>query len=142
MSDTLFAFIKGSASNANDTDPETSSVFYNPPMETVQNVTVYCRETVPLDSGDTRTISLPDAASGNWTGIMARVIGHAKITTVGTNWDGSTAVTGITAGYGTERHAGYISMVTTKVTSFTLAGLADDTTVEYLAMKFVTDDTL
>lgn len=142
MTSTLFTLFKGSASNADDTDPENSSAFYNPPMETIQNVLYYRRETVSLDNGDTRTIAFQDYATSQWVGILARVIGHAKITTVGVNWDGSTAITGETAGYGVDRHPGYISMSTTKVTSFTLEGLADGTTVEYLACILADDSVL
>lgn len=142
MADTLFAYFKGAVSNANDTDPETSSAFYNPPMEAKHNVLYYRRETVPLDDGDTRSVTIPSYTSALWIGFMARVVGEAKLTTVGVNWDGATAITGVTAGYGVERHPGFISMATTKVTTFTLEGLADDTTVEYLVMVLTTDDQL
>ncbi len=143
MANTLYAYLKGAISNANDTDPETSTSFYNPPMEAYHNVLYYRRETVSLNSGDARTISFPDtAAATGWVGIIARVIGEAKITTVGVNWDGLTAVTGVSAGYGVEQHPGMISMTTDKVTTFTLAGLADDTTVEYVAMILAEDDQL
>ncbi len=142
MTSTLFAYFKGSVSNGDDTDPETSSSFYNPPIEAKHNVLYYRRETVGLDDGDTRTVSIPDSATGSWVGFMARVIGEAKLTTVGVNWDGSTAVTGVTSGYGVARYPGYISMTTTNTTTFTLEGLADDTTVEYLAMILAEDDQL
>lgn len=142
MSNTLFTFIKGSASNADDTDPETSSVFYNPPMTSVQNVVQYRRETIPLNTGDTHTISLPDSGVDIWSSVMARVIGHAKVTTTGYNWDGVASITGVTAGYGTDRHPGYISMSTANVNTFTLTGLADNTTVEYLAMILTTDESI
>lgn len=143
MADTLFAYARGSVSNANDTDPETSSVFYNPPMESKQNVLYYRRETIELDDGDTRSLTFPDsAASSGWVGVMARVVGDAKLTTVGVNWNGSSAITGVTVGYGVERYPGMISMVTNNVTSWTFEGLADDTTVEYVAMILAEDDQL
>lgn len=139
MSDTLFAFFKGGVSNADDTDPEQSSSFYNPPIQAVQNVIKYRRETLYLDALETKVISLPDYAASQWVGIMARVIGRAKLVTVGVDWDGTTPIEGQTAGYGTDRHPGYISMVTTNVTSFTFHGVDDGTEVEYLAMILATD---
>ncbi len=142
MSNTLFAFFKGTASNADDTDPETSSSFYNPPMTATHNVIKYRRETITLDDGDTRAIAIPDYAVSQWVGFMARVIGEAKLTTVGLDWDGLTAITGVTAGYGTDRSPGYISMVTSNVTTFTLEGIADGTTIEYLMMILAEDDQL
>ncbi len=143
MADTLYAYLKGAISNANDTDPESSAVFYNPPMEAYHNVLYYRRETVLLDDGDTRAITFPNtAAATGWIGIIARVIGEAKITTVGVNWDGTTAVTGVTVGYGVDRHPGMISAITNSVTGITLEGLADSTTVEYVAMILAEDDAL
>ncbi len=143
MTDTLFAYLKGAISNRNDTDPESSSVFYNPPMEAHHNVVTFRRETLTFDIGDTRAITFPDsAAASGWTGVMARVIGEAKLTTIGLNWDGSTPVTGVTVGYGTDRHPGMISAITKNVTSFTLEGLADSTSVEYVAMILAQDDQL
>ncbi len=141
MADTLFTYLKGAVSNADDTDPETSSAFYNPPMASVQNLIHYRRETLALDLGETRTITFPDSVSG-WTGILARVIGDVKLTTVGKDWDGSTSVTGVTAGYGVKQYPGMLSAVTTNVTSFTLEGLADSTTVQYVTMILASDDQL
>lgn len=143
MADTLFAYLKGAISNANDTDPENSSSFYGPPLEAHHNVLYYRRETLELDDGDTRAVTFPDtSASSGWVGIMARVIGDAKLTTVGVNWNGSSALTGVTVGYGTDRHPGMISFVTKNVTSYTFEGLADDTAVEYVAMILAEDDQL
>ncbi len=143
MSDTLFAYLKGAVSNADDTDPENSAVFYNPPMEAHHNVLYYRRETLELDDGDTRAITFPDsAASSGWVCVMARVVGDAKLTTVGVNFNGSSALTGVTPGYGTDRHPGMITMVTQNVTSYTLEALADDTMIEYVAMILAEDDQL
>lgn len=143
MPDTLFFYAKGAVSNADDTDPESSAVFYNPPMESTHNVLYYRRETIELDDGDTRALTFPDsAAASGWVGVMARVIGDAKLTTVGVNFNGSSALTGVTVGYGTDRHPGMISMTTQNVTSYTFEGLADDTTVEYVAMILAEDDQL
>lgn len=151
MSDTLFAYFKGTASNSDDTNVEQSSAFYYPPIGATQNVIRYNRRTLALDNGDTATITFAGQASSDWVGIMLRVTGIApatgvdeqagvvKLTTVGVNWDGITAITGVTGGYGTQRYPGIVSMVTTKVTSFTLTGLADGTVVEYLAMILASD---
>jgi hypothetical protein len=141
MADTLFAYLKGAISNANDTDPENSSSFYGPPLEAYHNVLYYRRETLELDDGDTRSLTFPDSASG-WVGVMARVIGDAKLTTVGVNWNGSSAITGVTVGYGTDRHPGMLSLITKNVSTYTFEGLADNTAVEYVAMILAEDDQL
>lgn len=140
MSDTLFAFLKGAVSNANDTDPESSSVFYDPPMQAQHNVTFYQRKTISLSLGSTFTIAAPGVSAG-WCCIIARVIGSAKLTTVGTDWDGTPA-TGVTAGYGIKQHPGMICITTYAMSSFTLAGLADNTEVEYVSMILASDDQL
>lgn len=143
MSSTLFAYLKGAISENDDTDPETSSFVYNQPMEAYHNVTAFRRETLELDDGDTRTMSFPvSSAASGWVGVMARVIGEAKLTTVGVNYDGTTAITGVTVGYGVDRYPGALSFVTTNVTSYTFEGLADGTKVEYVAMILSADDDL
>lgn len=145
---TLFTYIKGVVSNGDDTVPEASSSFVYPPLASVQNVSQYRRETLTLDATDTRTVTLANYASTDWVVFMARVIGtdgavgEVKLTTVGVDWDGVTAIEGVTGGYGTDRHPGFISLVSTKVTSFTLTGIADGTQVEYLIGKLLADDQL
>lgn len=142
MSDTLFTFFRNQVSNSDDTNPQSSSSFYLPSMESVQNVSEKSQETLFLDLGDTRIVTLPNYATSDWVAIVARVVGHAKLTTVGVDWDGVTAITGETIGYGAGRHAGYISLVTKNVTSFTFEGLADSTLVQYLAMRLIPDSSL
>lgn len=140
---TLFAYLQGAISRGNDTDPEDSAAYGDQPMEARHNVTQYRRETLTLDEGDTHTLNFPASpASGDWIGVMARVIGEAKLTTVGLNFDATTAITGVTPGYGTDRHPGMISAITTGVTGCTFEGLADSTTVEYVAMILSADDDL
>lgn len=147
MANTLFAYLKGAVSNGDDTDPENSASFSNPPMECKHNVTFYRHETLSLDTAETRSVTFPDAVTG-WVGIIARVTGtdrlpgHAKITTSGVNWNGSSSITGITAGYGTDRHPGMICMTTFNVSTFTFTGLADGTVIEYLIMLLAEDDQL
>lgn len=145
---TLFAYLKGVVSNADDTDPQTSASFVYPPMSAVHNLPEYRRETLLLGLGDTRTVTLANYAATDWVVFMARVIGtdgaagEVKLTTVGVDWDGVTAIEGITVGYGTDRHPGFISLVSTKITSFTLEGLAAGTQVEYLIGKLLPDSSL
>jgi hypothetical protein len=143
---TLFAYIKGVISDANNTVPEASTAFIYPPFSAVHNVPIFRRETLSLDDGDTRSVTIPAYSSSQWVGFMARVVGtdgapgEAKLTTVGLDWDGSTAIEGVTGGYGTNRHPGFISMVTKNVTTFTLEGIADGTEIEYLVMILAEDD--
>lgn len=129
---TLFTRLQGAISNGNDTNPETSNTFYNPPTDAYHNVVYYRRETVALDASDTRTIAFQDYVNTQIVLIVARVIGHAKISTTG--------IVGITAGYGTVDHPGIIAMTTFSIDAFTLTGLADGTTVEYLACIVVPDN--
>ena len=139
MAYTLFARLMGSSANDNDTTPETSGVFYNPPMTAYHNVTLYRQGMVALDDGDTESIAVP-AISGKNVLFMARVLGEAKLTSVGTDWDGTTPITAVTAGYGNQSSPGIISLVSKNLTSLTLEGLADGTTVEYIACIVVADN--
>lgn len=141
-SDTLFLYAKGTASNADDTAPENSSIFTYPPMGSTQNVIKYQQRTLALDIGDTFGVTWPGQASSDWVCIIARVIGTARLTTVGVNWSGSGSVTCVQGGYGTARYPGIITYTGTKATSFTFAGLADGTEVEYLAAVLALDSAL
>lgn len=143
MANTLFAYLKGAVSNGDDTDPENSAVFYNPPIEAHHNVLYYRRESLILADGETQSVTFQtSAAASGWVGIMARVVGEAKLTTVGVNWNGSSAVTGVTLGYGVDRHPGMISLVTKNVSTFRFESLADDTEIRYVAMILAEDDAL
>jgi hypothetical protein len=148
MPSTMFSYIKGVVSNGNDLGPEQSSDFLYPPMSAYHNVTVYRRETITLDAAGARSVTLPAYVATSCVGFWARITGtdgvpgEARLTTVGTDWDGVTAITGETAGYGTDKHPGYISAITENVTTFTLTGLADGTQVEYLIGIIVQDDQL
>lgn len=141
MSNTLFMYMKGTVSNADDTDPETSSSFNYPPMSSYQNVVRYQRRTATLDEGEELNIDLPDFQGTMWIGVTARVVGYAKLETRGTDWAAS-AITGETYGYGTQRYPGYIALTTTNTTSFKYISLADGTTVESMITTLVTDDQL
>lgn len=142
MSDTLFTFFMHKVSDADDTTPPQSVAYHLPPFESVMNVSEKTPETLFLDNGDTRTVTLPGYASSDWVMIVARVVGYAKLITIGVDWDGSTPITGETHGYGAGRHAGYITLTTKNVTSFQFEGLADGTLVQYLALRVIPDSQL
>lgn len=142
MANTLFTYIEGAIANGDGTTPDTSSTFSYPPMSSHQNVLHSVYRTVALDDGGQASIFIPAYSSAFWVCFMGRVVGEAKLTTVGVNWNGSSAVTGVTPGYGTANYPGFISMTTTKVTTFALEALADGTTVEYLLMILAEDDAL
>lgn len=142
MNDSLFAFFTHKTSNADDTEPSQSSDFNLPPFSSGMNVCDKRIETLFLNNGDTRTITLPQYATSDWVMIMARVTGHAKLTTVGVDFDGLTPISAVNAAYGAGRHTGYLTVTTVNVTSFTFEGLADGTVVQYLAMKLIPDSSL
>lgn len=145
MADTFFAYLKGTASNANDTDPEQSSCFYNPPMSGQYNVLYYRRESAPLDDGENRGIVLPNYSVGSWLFIMARVVGEVSLDVAGTDWDGVSSISSTTYGYGTERYPGVITLSTANVTGapdIDFVGHADGSTVEYIIMVAVPDSSL
>ncbi len=140
----VFTQLKGAISNGDDTNPETSSVFTDGSTGQQYNVIAYRRETVPLDVDTLRTINILNYNDDDyWHLIVARVVGSAKLRTIGVDADDSTAVTGYTGGYGTANYPGVIGIVTTYLTaSSALIGLADDTTVEYIACILAADDDL
>jgi hypothetical protein len=137
---TLFARLQASLSNGDDTNPDTSDIYTDASSTARHNVLYYRRETLDLDDTETRAITFPNYSTSQWVLILARVVGNAKITTVGVDADGVTAIQGDTAGYGTVDHPGIIGMTTYNVTSFTLESLADSTSVEYLACIIAEDD--
>ena len=139
---TLFTRLQAALSNGEDTNPDTSAVYLDASDSSKHNVTFYRRETVELDAEDTRTITFPNTAATAWVLILARVIGTAKITTVGVDFDNSTPIGSNTGGYGTSDHPGIIGMTTFNVSTFTLEGVADSTTVEYIACILAEDDQL
>jgi len=142
MSDTLFTCLTNKVSDANDTFPSESASFYMPPMDSVMNVSEKTMETIFLNNGDTRTVTLPQYAATDWVMLVARVIGHAKLNIVGVDFDGASAIASETAGYGTTRHPGYIAVTTINATSFVFEGLADTTMVQYLAVRAIPDSAL
>lgn len=115
-------------------DPDTSSyignVFcYEDPTPTK----FYSVETIALDSGDSRTIDFGTTILADKKFLFLKVVGSAQIRTVAKDTDGTTTINGYLAAYGVEAFPGLIYLSTYNITSATVNGLADSTTVDLLA---------
>lgn len=142
MADTMFARVKGTASLGDDTNVPMSSEFNNPPMETSFNVTASTRGSITLNQGQGFALTPPWGIGSGWVIIAARIIGEAYLETSGLAWGGATTVTAKNAGYGVASHPGFISITTSDLTAASFMGLADNTTIEYVAGLAVADDGL
>ena len=76
-------------------------------------------ESIALDSGNSRTLTLPEStfATSEWSIIILKVVGKARLTTTGLNYDGISAITGIMDTYGTDLYPGYIMPVMAEMPS-------------------------
>lgn len=79
---------------------------------------------------ETRVFTPVGLALADWSIIVARVVGSARIETAGFDTDGTTAITGHTPLFGNSLLPGYALWSTYNVTSFTMLALADNTVVE------------
>jgi hypothetical protein len=91
-------------------------------------------DSILLDSGGTRTITLPESTFtlSEWSLVTMKVIGTARLTTTGKNYDGSSDITGIMDTFGTDLYPGYIVLSTYNVSAFTISSQADGTIIELL----------
>jgi len=88
-------------------------------------------EEVTLDNTQTRVITPPKlSASTDKCFMLVRVIGSARVNTVGTSFNGITAVAGKIPVYGVTRFPGIGVFSTYNLTSLTLESLADGTVIE------------
>lgn len=124
-------------------DPSQSKDFRRYFGDSKFNILYHKIEKFTLASSATRTISYANyTALTDWPIIIARVVGSARINTVGVDTDGSTAITGKLPIYGTSIFPGIGSISSYNVTSFTVESLADGTEIElYAAISAEDDDT-
>lgn len=102
------------------------------------NVRQKLLENVALDDTDTRTIVIPTSAVlGDWQLIMLRVsssvagsAGKLLLTVVGKDTDGTTTITGYQRAYGTSYFPGVVFLSGYNLTSLTMTGQADGTTID------------
>lgn len=94
---------------------------------------------LPLDSGDSVTVTPSGIALANWIILILKVVGTARLETTGKDTDGTTTINGYGDGYGTTLYPGYIILSTYNLSAITVSAQADDTVVE-LSMITSEDD--
>jgi hypothetical protein len=111
-------------------------------MGDVRHNVLYAKiEQFQIDNTETRSISLANYTQlSDWPFIIMRVVGEAKLSTVGVDTDNSTGITGEMPAYGTSKFPGILIFSTYNVQTFTVESLADDTTVELFAGIAAEDD--
>lgn len=85
---------------------------------------------ITLDAGQAKVITPATGAESDWGFVLARVIGAARLETVGVDTDNTTPISGYTAAYGTAVLPGYVILSTYNVDTFTLHGEQDGTVIE------------
>lgn len=83
-----------------------------------------------LDDGDTRTITIQGLALSTTLTLWITVDGECRLETVAKDYDGVTTINGYIPGYGTKNLPGKIILSTYNLSSITIRGLADNTRVE------------
>lgn len=78
--------------------------------------------TISLSAGQSFVFTPMAFQTADWTMLVLRVIGAARVDTVGLDYNGVTAIAGHTPAYGTVIYPGYVILSTYNVSSFTLLG--------------------
>lgn len=138
---TMFMSPLHQAFPANVDDPSDSDIVIRFNNQDKFNILYKKVEQFELDDTETRTISYANyTALSDWAYIVMRVIGEARINTVGVDTDGVTAITGKLPAYGTEIFPGVVLLSTYNVSTFTVESLADGTSIELFAGISCEDD--
>jgi hypothetical protein len=131
----LFTFFMTETSRASATtwnDPALSSNGLKMVAAQVLNVLYSSKRELALGNAETFTLDLGGFSASEWTMVMLRVIGSARVNTTGTDSDGITAITGKLPVYGTSIFPGIGFISTKNVSSFVVESLADSTVIEIL----------
>ncbi len=86
--------------------------------------------TIALDAGGNYLFTPTNIALADWSVIIIRVIGAARIDTVGKDTDGTTTIDGSTPTYGTSIYPGYVLFSTYNSTFFNLVGQQNGSVIE------------
>jgi hypothetical protein len=97
-------------------------------------------EQMELNDSETRTISYANYSSSQWSYLIIRVIGEARVNTTGFDTNGSTPITGKLPIYGSELLPGIGILSSYNVSTFTVESLADGTLVELFAAIAAADN--
>jgi hypothetical protein len=116
----------------NTPDPFFARLNQSMSVQTRYNVQARRQMTLSMASGDTVTVTPSNLALADWRVLYARVIGTARIQTVGKDTDGTTTINGYTPAYGTSIYPGYIVLSTYNLSAITITAQADSTVVEFL----------
>lgn len=96
----------------------------------IQNVLFHSRRELALNSAATFTLDLSGAGSSQWEIVIVKVIGSVRIDTTGTDFDGSTPITGKLPVQGTSVFPGIGCISTYNCSSIVVESLQDGSVVE------------
>ncbi len=113
-------------------DPFFARLLQSLSVQTRYNCKVRRQMTLSMASGDSVAFTPTNIALADWGVIFARVIGTARIETVGKDTDGTTTINGYSPGYGTSIYPGYIMLSTYNLSTMTVTAQANSTVVELL----------
>ena len=124
-----FRAYQGTPENPNDSSLISDSIG----GESIRYNLLYKKnESLPLDDGDSRVLTLPESTFSltEWSIMVLKVIGKARLTTTGKDYDNTTNINAYMDTYGTSRYPGYVLLSTYNVSAFTVTGQEDGTVVE------------
>lgn len=111
-------------------------------LQSRNNVRAKRIESIFLDDTETRVFTPSNIILNNTQFIVVKVIGAARINSVGKDTDGTTTINGYTPCFGTDILPGYIIYSTYNISSLTLLGQADDTKIQIFCATCEEDDAL
>lgn len=107
----------------------------------IKHNVLYWRSTrVTLASGTSYTIPAAEESSSDWFLVIVRVVGTAKILSTMTDWDGVTALTGVTPASGTVLMPGFAMLTYTNAASPTIQSLANGTVIDIFSAVLAADN--
>ena len=133
---TIFLGPQCSAWGDDVSDPSTAATAQNFSPELLSGLNMRRMESIALDDTDTRAITIQGIADANKFVLYLSVVGECQVETVGKD-TASAAINGYIPTYGTARFPGKILLSTYNLSSVTLRGLADSTTVEFGLFRMV-----
>jgi hypothetical protein len=131
-----------SAWGENTTDPLSAHDSQQLIADSTLNILYHRQEQFELDSAASRSISLANYTSSEWTFMVMKVVGKAYFNIAALDTDGVTVISSKIPAYGTSVLPGIAIFSSYNVTSVSVVSSQDDTVIElYAAISCADDDT-
>lgn len=130
-----------SAWSGDSTDPLESPSSQQLIADSQLNILYHRQEQFELDDAASRSITLANYTSSEWTFFVMKVVGTCYFSISALDTDGVTVITSKIPAYGTSLLPGIAIFSSYNVSSVSVVSTADDTTVElYAAISCADDD--